>query len=229
MRLGLITYDTRHLKTEQVALGLRQRGYRDLVFFSLPFVERPAREVVFAHRPDMMNGAHTREVADAVGAKVVQCESAAAIPASGADVFLILGAGLLPAEFVSQTQGRVVNAHPGLIPLVRGLDAFKWAIFDGMPVGNSLHFIDEEADAGVVIGTEPTPLFSGDTLEIFARRHYELEILMMIDFEAYLRKQSESRVSDAAEVRPARMRMPADKQRLLHEKFESYKARVSQS
>jgi phosphoribosylglycinamide formyltransferase-1 len=224
MRLGLITYDTNHFKTEQIALGLNLQGYSDLIFYGLPFVQRPGREVLFAHRPDMTQGAHSRDVAAAVNAPFIAVETAAAIPADGADLFVILGAGLLPAEFVQLTLGRVINAHPGIIPLVRGLDAFKWAIVDGMPVGNSLHYIDEEADAGEVLGIESTPLFSDDTLETFARRHYELEILMMIGFEAYLERGP---LSPSAATRPARMRMPLDVQATLLERFEEYKGQFA--
>jgi phosphoribosylglycinamide formyltransferase-1 len=220
MRLGLITYDTNHLKTEQVALGLNLRGYSDLIFYGLPFVQRADRKVLFVHRPNMIQGAHAREVAAAVSAPFVAVETAAAIPANDADLFVILGAGLLPAEFVRVTLGRVINAHPGIIPLVRGLDAFKWAIIDRMPIGNSLHYIDEEADAGEVMGIVPTPLFSDDTLETFARRHYELEILMMIGFETYLERRQ---LSPSAATRPARMRMPLEVQATLRERFEEYK------
>ena len=223
MKLGLITYDTRHLKTEQVALGLGMRGYDDLHFYALPFVERPARNIVFAHRPDMSSGAHSRDVAAALGAAYHSVASPAEIPGDAADVFLILGAGLLPAEFVQATAGRVVNSHPGIIPLVRGLDAFKWAILDGMPIGNSLHLIDEEADAGEVLVVRPTPVFQTDSLEDFARRHYECEIDMMIDFERFLK--GDPSASDSREERPARMRMPAEKQSQLLEAFEGYRMR----
>jgi phosphoribosylglycinamide formyltransferase-1 len=223
MRLGLITYEANHLKTEQVAMGLQLRGYTDLTFFSLPFVQRPGREIFFAHRPDMAQGAHTREIAIALDAPYFAVSTPDAIPADGADLFLILGAGLLPPEFVRVTRGRVLNAHPGIIPLVRGLDAFKWAIVDGMPIGNSLHYIDEEADAGEVLGIVRTPLFSSDTLETFARRHYEIEIQMMIGFEGYLKQPSP--LNETA--RPPRMRMPADIQAVLRKRFDTYKERFA--
>lgn len=225
MRLGLITYDARHLKTEQIAVGLRLRGHGDVRFYALPFVERPARNIVFGHRPDMATGAHSRDIAASLGAPYHPVASPAEIPADDADVFLILGAGLLPAEFVKATAGRVVNSHPGIIPLVRGLDAFKWAILDGMPIGNSLHFIDEEADAGELLVVRETPVFPTDTLADFARRHYECEIDMMIDFERYLNGDPSAR--EPRDERPARMRMPADKQALLFEAFETYKNRFA--
>lgn len=224
MRLGLITYDTRHLKTEQVALGLHQRGEHDCVFYALPFVQRPAREIVFAHRPDMSTGAPTRDIAKAMAASFIACDSPADIPPDGADLFLILGAGLLPGDFVSATRGRVLNAHPGIIPLVRGLDAFKWAIHDRMPLGNTLHYIDEEADAGDVVAVLRTPVFPTDTLSDVARRHYELEIVMMLDFALHACSPQASGKAPHETARPARRRMSAELQRLLPEGFEDYKS-----
>jgi phosphoribosylglycinamide formyltransferase-1 len=227
MRIGLITYDARHLKTEQIALGLHQKGYRDLSFFALPFVARAKREIVFPHRPDMELGAHSMSVAEAVGGSFTRVASPDEIDPQGADLFLITGAGILPESFVNATLGRVLNSHPGIIPLVRGLDAFKWAILDGMPVGNTLHFIDAEADAGEVVAQSPTPVFATDTLERFAERHYELEIDMMLDFERILSDRTAPGGSEPYETRPARMRMKAELQNKLYEAFEEYKRRFA--
>ena len=228
MRLALITYDTRHLKTEQVALGLHQLGDHDMSFFALPFVERPARKIIFAHRPDMALGAHSAGVAAAVGADYRRVANVDEIPVSGFDYYIIAGAGLLPAEWVERTLGKVVNSHPGIIPLVRGLDAFKWAILDGMPIGNTLHFIDAEADAGEVFAQSLTPAFATDSLEDFARRHYELEIQMMIDFEVFLaRRGAAADEKTPYEARPARMRMKAEQQEQLRDAFDHYRTKFA--
>ncbi|MCR5871117.1 MULTISPECIES: hypothetical protein [unclassified Sphingomonas] len=122
-RIAIITYDARHLKTEQLAIGLDQAGYRNLVFYALPFVSRPSREILFAHRPDMLGGSATPAMAEYLGAEFVAVSGAQDIPADGADLFLIAGAGILPEAFVRATRGRVLNCHPGIIPLVRGLDS----------------------------------------------------------------------------------------------------------
>ena len=225
MKLAIITYDTRHLKTEQVALGLNQLGTHEMFFFALPFVERAARTLIFAHRPDMSMGAYSSDVAAAVGASYMKIDGVDDVPTEGFDYYIIAGAGLLPASWVDRTLGKVINSHPGIIPLVRGLDAFKWAILDGMPIGNTLHFIDAEADAGEVFAQSLTPVFATDSLEDFARRHYELEIQMMVDFELFLLSRQEP---DARyEPRPARMRMKAEQQNKLRDAFDRYRAKFA--
>jgi phosphoribosylglycinamide formyltransferase-1 len=75
-----------------------------------------------------------------------------------------------------------------------------------------------------VLGIVRTPLFSSDTLETFARRHYEIEIQMMIGFEGYL-KRILPPLNEAP--RPPRMRMPADVQAVLCQRFDTYKERYA--
>lgn len=183
MKIGIITYDAPHLKTEQVVLGLPDRSIHELHFFALPFKSRPSREVRFPHRPDQSAGAHASAVAHAVGAPYTRVKKDTEIP-ENCDLYLVCGAGILSAECVSNK--RILNAHPGAIPAVRGLDALKWALLDNQPLGNTLHYIDAEVDAGEVIAILETPLFASDTFASISKRHYDLEIAMMQNFAYYL-------------------------------------------
>ncbi|WP_413468545.1 hypothetical protein [Mesorhizobium muleiense] len=62
------------------------------------------------------------------------------------------------------------------------MDAFKWAIHRGQLLGNTLHRINAETDAGEVLAHMPTPVFMDDSLEILAARHYANEIWMLSNF-----------------------------------------------
>ena len=93
------------------------------------------------------------------------------------DLFVIGGAGIIDIAFAKGKP--IVNAHPGIIPLTRGLDSFKWAIYNNDPVGNTLHLIDNEVDKGEILQIQYTPVFSSDSLQTLARRHYEYEIDML--------------------------------------------------
>jgi len=225
MRLGILTYDTYHLKTEQLIEGLQIAGSYEYEFFALPFVQRPAREVAFAHRAVQSTGAHAREVAASVGAPYTCVETADDITASGIDYWVIAGSNLLPEGFVGRYRDRVINGHAGLIPSVRGLDSFKWAILEGQPIGNTLHFIDERADAGTVIAQKRTPLFSHDTLESFAARHYANEISMLATFERLLRDRPMTDL-DLVE-RPARMRMKVETEVEMIAAFDGFKQKYA--
>ena len=183
MKIAIITYNQPHLKTEQILLRLIHRGYKNITIFAQPFIPRKTREFSFFHRPNMQNSTHLKNLCKWAKINFVEIDNFIEISTRKFDFFLIGGSGLIPKEFVIKTVGRVINVHPGIIPLVRGLDAFKWAIYDNLPLGNTLHFIDVEADSGEIIYIEETPVFNDDKLEILARRHYENEIELLVNFE----------------------------------------------
>jgi len=179
--LGIITYNAKHLKTEQLILNLV--GRYNITVYALPFIARPARKVLFQHRPNQADGVHPREICEYLNIPFNPVEFDWEID-NGQDFYLIAGAGILSAQCLREKL--VLNGHPGIIPAVRGLDAFKWSIYNMCPLGVTLHYVDENIDAGQVIAVRPTPVFFSDTLESLARRHYENEIRMLTDFEKYI-------------------------------------------
>jgi len=183
MNVTIITYDTSHAKTSDIFFQLRGKGNRSINFLIAPFSKRPERTVLLKHRPDQFVGPRVRDVAAYYNLKVWEyAEREVAVRES--DYLLVGGANILEPELANC--GKIINGHAGLIPMVRGLDAFKWAILNSHPIGNTLHFIDEHADAGSIIHQELTPLFSDDTLGTFAERHYKIEVSMLANFAHHL-------------------------------------------
>ncbi len=217
--LGIITYDTNHLKTEQILLRLAVRY--SIRVYALPYVQRPARRVLLRHRPDQSAAAHPRDICQRYGLPYIPVENDAQI-GNGCELYLITGAGILSAECLRGK--RVLNGHPGIIPAARGLDAFKWSVYNMLPLGVTLHYIDERVDAGEVVSVIPTPVFPSDTLETLARRHYENEIQMLSQFEEHL-KQPCNPFADIAQGESMR-RMKAEQEAELPERFEQYKRRM---
>lgn len=220
MRVAIITYDTQHLKTADIFFGLQGRQDLELSFLLAPFSRRAERPVAFAHRPRQFEGAPMRALARHYGLRIWEYEERAEAVAA-CDYLLIGGANILEPELANC--GKIINAHAGLIPTVRGLDAFKWAILNLDPVGNTLHFIDEEADAGSVIHQQITPLFAEDTLESFAYRHYRAEITMLSRFAEYLEDGSRLDLPK----REPRMRMPMAREKEMLDGFAAYKERYA--
>jgi phosphoribosylglycinamide formyltransferase-1 len=182
MRVGLITYDVPHRKTQEVLLGIHLKRRYELRLLIAPFTPHRNREVVFRHRPEQFTGPSATELSRQLGIPMLPLASETAF--ESLDICLVLGAGLIKEDSIRD--GFILNAHPGLIPLVRGLDSFKWSVLNDHPLGVSLHFIDKEVDKGQLVATERTPVFQSDDIEVLARRHYQLEIMMMIEFERYL-------------------------------------------
>ena len=216
--LGIITYDTNHLKTEQILLQLAGRYQMEV--YALPYVQRPVREVLFQHRPDQTAAAHPRDICAQFGIPYIPVERDTQID-DGCELYLITGAGILSAECVRGK--RVLNGHPGVIPAARGLDAFKWSIYHALPLGVTLHYINEQVDAGEIVSVIPTPVFPSDTLAALARRHYENEIQMLIHFEEHLRRPQNPfpHLLPGEQMR----RMKKEQEREMMARFEFYKHR----
>jgi phosphoribosylglycinamide formyltransferase-1 len=92
---------------------------------------------------------------------------------------LICGAGIISPELIIKF--RFINSHPGYIPNVRGLDALKWAIYDGQPIGVTTHQLGEHVDAGLIIERKMVPLYFNDTFHAVAQRQYEMEVNMLVE------------------------------------------------
>lgn len=219
-QIGIITYNNRHLKTEQVLNNLLYNNVNgdQYTIFALPFIHRSPRKELFAHRPDQFCGKETSEIAQMYGLPFIECGSDKDI-SSGYDFYIITGAGILSEACL---KGKcIINCHSGIIPLVRGLDAFKWSIINNMPIGNTLHFIDKNVDDGEIIAVKQTPLYEDDTLYSFSERHYAEEIEILSNYKYYL--QHPHNDFKGAERNKPYCRMPVSIEKRLEEKFEQYK------
>jgi phosphoribosylglycinamide formyltransferase 1 len=99
-----------------------------------------------------------------------------------AGVDLVVMAGFLKLAPVPEDfMGRVVNIHPSLIPSFCGHgmygDRVHQAVLDyGAKVtGVTVHFVDNEYDAGPIIWQQPVPVFDDDDAHTLAARVFEAE------------------------------------------------------
>ncbi len=95
------------------------------------------------------------------------------------DLDLICCAGfmrIMTPVLIKPWAGRMLNIHPSLLPLYRGLHTHARAIADGAKIhGATVHFVNEELDAGAVIAQAEVPILAGDTSETLAARVLEVE------------------------------------------------------
>ncbi|CAN5495876.1 phosphoribosylglycinamide formyltransferase [soil metagenome] len=91
---------------------------------------------------------------------------------AGVEVVALAGyMRLLSDAFVGRWRGRIVNIHPSLLPLYKGLDTHARAIEAGdMVAGCSVHIVTEELDGGEVLGRAEVPILPGDTADTLAER-----------------------------------------------------------
>jgi phosphoribosylglycinamide formyltransferase-1 len=78
---------------------------------------------------------------------------------------------LLSPWFVREFPNRILNIHPSLLPSFPGLEAQKQAWEHGAKVsGCTVHFVDENLDAGAIIAQAVVPIHDDDTPETLAER-----------------------------------------------------------
>ncbi len=63
-------------------------------------------------------------------------------------IFLAGFMKIIPASFVKQWEGRMINIHPSLLPLYPGLSAFEKSFAEKNHLGVTLHQVTAELDAG---------------------------------------------------------------------------------
>jgi len=105
---------------------------------------------------------------------------AASIDAQGADLVVLAGfMRILTPAFVRRYQGRLLNIHPSLLPLYKGLHTHQRALDAGDAWhGCSVHFVTKELDGGPVALQSRVPVRVDDTPESLATRVHAAEHLL---------------------------------------------------
>jgi len=78
---------------------------------------------------------------------------------------------LLSPYFVRAFPDRILNIHPSLLPAFPGLEAQRQALEHGVKfTGATVHFVDEQLDAGRIIVQAVVPVEDGDTVDTLSER-----------------------------------------------------------
>ncbi len=78
---------------------------------------------------------------------------------------------LLSPPFIARYRNRIVNIHPSLLPSFPGTDAQAQAVTYGVTIsGCTVHFVDEDLDAGPIILQRAVPVHPDDDASTLASR-----------------------------------------------------------
>ena len=132
------------------------------------------------------------------------------IIAAKADTIALAGyMRILSPEFVDKWNGRMLNIHPSLLPLYKGLHTHDRAIAAGDSHGGcSVHLVTAELDDGPILGQTPVAIMPGDTADTLAAR------VLIAEHQLYSRTLADyvSRASSPdfliAQVRDRAMALP---------------------
>jgi phosphoribosylglycinamide formyltransferase-1 len=153
-------------------------GYEDIELIVLPWVERNGHKPFYQHRPVDAVQITTEQLCSRMILIYNRGDLAEILYKNKYDKILIAGAGILQLDILKYN---IINSHPGYLPNIRGLDALKWAILKGDPIGVTTYFIGEQVDTGIMIDRKILPLYFTDTFHSIAQRLYELEITMLVE------------------------------------------------
>ncbi len=100
-----------------------------------------------------------------------------ALMANGCELVACAGfMRIMTGGFISKWAGRMINIHPSLLPLFKGVDTHERALETGVRVhGCSVHFVSEELDAGAIIAQGVVPVLPGDDPDRLAARVLSVE------------------------------------------------------
>jgi phosphoribosylglycinamide formyltransferase 1 len=100
-----------------------------------------------------------------------------AIDASGAELIILAGfMRVLSAGFVARYSGRMLNIHPSLLPLHKGLDTHARALAAGdAQHGVTVHFVTADLDGGPLVAQAVVPVLPGDDIASLSARVHARE------------------------------------------------------
>ncbi len=90
------------------------------------------------------------------------------------DVLALGGTRIIKPSILETPRRATVNAHPGILPILRGSASVGWALYKDLPQGATAHFIDPGIDTGDIIVKRQLPVYHHDTYESI---NYRIAIL----------------------------------------------------
>lgn len=83
---------------------------------------------------------------------------------------------IVPPEFVSAFEGKIINIHPALLPSFKGLHGQRQALEYGVKIaGCTVHYVDEGMDTGKIIAQRAVEVKDDDTEDTLSARILEQE------------------------------------------------------
>ena len=217
-KIAILTYQSRHRKTYDTLCLLKAKGYQTVSVYASPLHYKKKFKPLFEHRPGIMEEMpSTKELCHNFGYTYIEGKlEELEIPSD--NIVLICGAGILSDAFVASHV--IINSHPGYLPNCRGLDAYKWAIYKGEPIGVTSHFLGTEIDTGKLINRKRIEIEEGDTFHTVAGKVYENEIYLLV---SAIEVQKDSYLELPSEGYPVHKRMPRECEEELLMLFEKRK------
>lgn len=133
------------------------------------------------------------------------------------DLVVLGGTGILRPPVLSVPPRGTINAHPGLLPWLRGSSSVAWALYKDLPVGSTVHYVDAGIDTGPILLQRELPVRRGESYEQIVRRVLTLsgelmaEALMLVEGGAAHARAQDLAAGETLRVIPAELLATAKK------------------
>lgn len=218
--IAVLMYNRPHRRSYDVLLRLKAIGYKSVVTVTLPWKTFDNFVPLYRHRPPIVIDTPVPKFVSNLGYKLVT-STYRNLPKTLANLtpatILLGGARILSKQVTSNYT--IINSHPAYLPHNRGLDALKWAIYDGTPIGVTSHIVDEDIDAGYLIHQEMVPIRATDTFYELAMRQYEAEVRLLVSAPGDMAANPMPE-GVRTDVSIAHRRMPHRKEVVMMKRFE---------
>ena len=77
---------------------------------------------------------------------------------------VLMNVGIVSPEVIRAAEAGVLNAHPGLLPWIRGVDAVASSLLEGIAPGTTVHLVNDGVDTGPILCRHLLP--PGDATEL---------------------------------------------------------------
>jgi methionyl-tRNA formyltransferase len=81
------------------------------------------------------------------------------------DLLVLGGTRIIKSSILKVPHQGTINAHPGLLPRLRGSASVGWALYKDLPQGATAHFVSPGIDLGDIIASRQLPVYRDDTYE----------------------------------------------------------------
>jgi len=112
--------------------------------------------------------------------------SRAILAAADLPLMVLGGTRILRPPILALASSGVLNAHPGLLPRLRGSSSVAWALYQDLPIGSTVHFVDAGIDTGPILLRRTLPVRPGETYQALVRRVLTLSGELMAEALARL-------------------------------------------
>lgn len=186
MKIAVFAYNFNHKKTQEVLTYLYFNGVKVHHVFAANKKKLNINQSIERVSINEIKFIHPSKISNKIGAKykVIKHDSkqlSKILKKEKFDIGIIAGARIIKSSIIDCFNIGVLNMHPGILPLNRGLDTHKWAILNNWPQGVTAHLIDKRVDVGKFICKKIINVFLDDTLVDINYRLQSTELELMLE------------------------------------------------